>query len=269
MATSPATLSSVRLDFSSCADSPVLKRGPGHLVKRPAGTGPATAEEGAPEWVYIRKINSDVQDLEAVEEYFCAHGIANTSIEYNILICIGHSRGFLALLAWLAVRHKKLLPALNHIINCSGRYHAPDVKQFYTDHYPTFMQAGGCLQKGSGPKRSFIPIWISSEEIENLSTQDVSGMFDVVLGTTEEKRIGIPTVLSIYGTADNVVPLRDSSYIQKSLESRTKSKLVWIQNADHNFYGLPRHAGEQKANYNPTVIKVILDWLTVNKTSKL
>lgn len=281
-------ISSARLDFSSCSDSPVPKS-TGLLVKRSSLIPDQDMERGAKEdmpssleWVYIRTVESDIQDLQAVEQYFCEpqaslNSFCRNEAHFQITSCIGHSRGLLAILAWLEVRQRdsKLSPTIKHVVNCSGRFQTNLIWDFHLQRDPLFLQHGGCVEKVRGPRNSLIPLWISVSEISDLAGQDISHMLDVIVSGSNSSIGHIPKFLSIYGTADTVVPLNDSVLFHNALLSKTKStneysKLVWIQNADHNFYGVPRHFGERKADYNNTVVQTILNWISISyMTSKL
>lgn len=117
------------------------------------------------------------------------------------------------------------------------------------------------------------PMWSSMAEVQSLAAVDVADCLDIIV----HKRPSLK-FLSVYGTKDNVIPLKDADLFQAKLGRRQpengkdnssdtekglhrRHELVFIDNADHNYFGKPRHAGEKRANYNPTVVKVISTWL--------
>lgn len=261
LASSRTGIASIRFDFSSCGDSPI---------------DPSTEVDGADREgqgaKYVRTIQSDIADLSAITTY-----ISETHPELILTTVVGHSRGSLAILAWLADTSSSGSPSsplntVHRVVNCAGRYQAQLVLPSFQARYVHFMRDRGCSITARQQNGQYGPLWTSLAEIENLSRVNVEAILETILNlqNSQHKKIYF---LSIYGKADTVVPLKDADLFHFALRSPAAStdnvlegggtnrhELILLDNADHNYFGKPRNEFEKKANYNHDVVNIILDW---------
>lgn len=237
-------MATFRFDFSGCADSEV-KVAPG-------------------EEPHKRTLQSDLRDLTAIA---CYMKEKYPNLLLTTTVC--HSRGSLSALVWLAqIAEGKPHPpspelieatkSITRVVNCAGRFRAELLLSAY-DRYIGFRKNAGFYENARLAGGKYGPMWSSYEEIQSMSDLSVPDSLDAITKYMPNTRF-----LSIYGELDTIIPQVDPGMYHTHLstpEHPRRHELKLIANADHNYYGKPRHSGEKKANYNPTVVQLIMTWL--------
>lgn len=252
--TGTATL---RFDFSGCGDSIGLgKPVPGEHKE----------DEEEREKGHCRTLESDVTDLDSVAAY-----VATLSPGFRLTTTVGHSRGALAIFAWLA-RHSSpptssssVLPTahVRTVINCASRFHSSRITPSYVSRYPTFARDGGMWLTCRVAGGRYAPVWTDEGEIRSLAKADVPGYLRALAdpgsvyhrdsgsdsdsgngngnGSAKRKRF---RVLSVYGEADTVLSRDDAdafnAHLQPALARLANGalhQLKVIKDADHNYFG--------------------------------
>lgn len=237
-------LVSIRFDFSSCGDSVV----PSQQSNKKSNA-------------YIRTVESDMADLSAVVDYIQRH-----QGQWKLSMVVGHSRGSLAVLSWLASL-KPLSQSLStalRVVNCAGRYNTHLVLPSYQNRFPNFIHEEGCTITARRENGQYGPLWTSHAEIENLASVNMESVLAEIIKKEKDSLNFKARVLSIYGRADVIVPLEDAYLFHAALntsDTDNRHELILLDNADHNYFGTPSHAGEKKANYNGLVVDSIINWI--------
>ncbi|KAF5102081.1 hypothetical protein D0Z00_000541 [Geotrichum galactomycetum] len=259
-------IASLRFDFSSCGDSSITD--PTEFTADP------DAQQGQGTTYYFRGRQSDLDDFAAIVAWLAKPQPDGT--RYILTTLIGHSRGALLMMHWAAqllrihppsandgLSAQKPLPLVNlkHIVNCASRYQTHLIVPNFERNFPGFLaNRGGNARNVRQANGVYGDIWVSIAEIEDLA-------FNVPILNDIETIKNTPglKLLSIYGLEDRIVPLDDAYSYEKFFENTSNNtarhRLVIIPEADHNYYGPPKIAGEKRSNYNPIVIKTILEFL--------
>lgn len=205
-----------------------------------------------------RTIEEDIHDIKTVykatqEAQICANLFETESITFHAIV--GHSRGVLAMFDFALSIAPSIIPIL---VNCSGRFDGQGLLKRCSENNPNWIEKGGfyatTLRQGKLQK-----IWIPKEE-----------SFSVIRTNTLNYRnlSHDTTVISIYGTNDEVVPPMEASLDYASV-FKDHHQLIYIDGAGHNFYG---KLGEQNTrglplrrgmiNYNHELVEYLQDIFT-------
>ncbi|ODV63593.1 uncharacterized protein ASCRUDRAFT_5561 [Ascoidea rubescens DSM 1968] len=193
-----------------------------------------------------RLIEHDIDCLDILFNHFDT----NFTLFNNFAI-IAHSRGSIAMFKW-ALKFQLQNPSkpLPHLINCSGRFNSKKLAESFLSNPITKHQwetKNGihvkCYKNGNYNFNSFVP----KNETIHLSSHDMSPIKDI------SKDVKI---LSIYGSNDQIIPKNDAftydSVLNLDLHHNNKRHfLEWIDDADHNFYGITVINNENKSIKNP------------------
>jgi pimeloyl-ACP methyl ester carboxylesterase len=263
-------ITSLRFDFSSCGDSSITD--PTEFTADPG------ANQGQGATYYFRGCQSDLDDFGAILAWLAKPQPDGT--RYTLTTLIGHSRGALLMMHWAAqllrahpptvstndgLFEQKNPPLVNlkYIVNCASRYQTHLIIPNFERNFPGFLtNRGGNARNVRQANGAYGDIWVSIAEIEDLA-------FNVpILKDIETIKLtpGLK-LLSIYGLEDRIVPLDDAYSYEKffaNVDANNNTalhRLVIIPEADHNYYGPPKIAGEKRSNYNPIVIETILEFL--------
>ncbi|KAF5097294.1 hypothetical protein D0Z03_001452 [Geotrichum reessii] len=261
-------IASLRFDFSSCGDSPVTDSAEVLTDLK------AKQNQGAT--YYFRGRQSDINDFSAILAWLAQPQLCGA--HYTLTTLIGHSRGALLMMHWAAqlLRSPPLnssarlstettypLVDLKRIVNCASRYQTHLIIPNFERNMPGFLaNRGGTARNVRRAGGTYGEIWVSIAEIEDLAFN-----IPIVDDIETIKATSGLQLLSIYGLEDRIVPLDDAySYenafkipISSKINDMAHHRLVIIPEADHNYYGPPKVAGEKRANYNPVVVKTILE----------
>ncbi|KHC59685.1 hypothetical protein MGE_04010 [Candida albicans P75010] len=218
-----------------------------------------------------RTLTQDVEDIQSSADFIRDGKLNGTGIDLTLSSIISHSRGGVAMLLWAQIQDQLgragdpsaiIVP---NLVNCSARFTSPTVLDRYAgleglDFIPVTTYRRGSYQQ----------INLSAREIISLSKPDLSKLTDLSRDWS---------VLSVYGTEDEIIPKYDSANFANALNRGPLSHtLKLIPDADHNFYGhkeikaddelhelnpynLPLKNGK-RVNYNYLVTDYIIDFLT-------
>lgn len=264
------SIASLRFDFSSCGDS--------SITNSTEFTEDPSANQGQGATYYFRGRESDLDDFAAILAWLAKPQPDGT--RYTLTTLIGHSRGSLLMMHWaaqllrthppvvsanegLSAQNDPPLVNLKYIVNCASRFQTHLIIPNFERNFPGFLtNRGGNARNVRQANGVYGNIWVPVTEIEDLA-------FNVpILNDIETIKLtpGLK-LLSIYGLEDRIVPLDDAYSYEKffatpdATNNTALHRLVIIPEADHNYYGPPKIAGEKRSNYNPIVIKTILEFL--------
>ena len=216
-------------------------------------------------------MTQDVEDIQSSADFIRDGKLNGTGIDLTLSSIISHSRGGVAMFLWAQIQDQLgragdpsaiIVP---NLVNCSARFTSPTVLDRYAgleglDFIPVTTYRRGSYQQ----------INLSAREIISLSKPDLSKLTDLSRDWS---------VLSVYGTEDEIIPKYDSANFANALNRGPLSHtLKLIPDADHNFYGhkeikaddelhelnpynLPLKNGK-RVNYNYLVTDYIIDFLT-------
>lgn len=176
-----------------------------------------------------RTIFQDLEDLETVikcvtnqysQDFTDIFGESRLSLE----MIIAHSRGVLPMLSYFSsLRNNITVPTL---INCCGRFSSDGLLRRYTKMYPNWEKEKGFWTK-TFRYGKYTDYWVSCDEIIS------AGCFS----NKQFKNIpSITNVVNIYGTCDDIIPLKDAESYYELF--KPNSFIYLISGSDHNFYGL-------------------------------
>ncbi|EMG46408.1 hypothetical protein SBY92_002588 [Candida maltosa Xu316] len=218
-----------------------------------------------------RTLSQDVDDIQACAEFITNGKLNGTDIDLTLSSVISHSRGGVAMFLWaqiqdhLAKQGDPKAIVVPNLINCSARFTSPTVLDRYSmfnnfDFINVMMYRHG----------EYKEVPLSAREIISLSKPDLNSLQDLSRDWS---------VLSIYGTEDEIIPKYDAANYANALNRGYLSHtLRLIPDADHNFYGhreikeddemndinplnLPLKGGK-KVNYNFLVTDYIVEYLS-------
>ncbi|CAL9737805.1 hypothetical protein MOSE0_M08658 [Monosporozyma servazzii] len=184
-----------------------------------------------------RTIFQDLEDLETVikcvtnkdtKKFTDIFGENKLSLE----MIIAHSRGVLPMFSYFSSLGKKI--AVPTLINCCGRFSSDGLLRRYTKMYPNWEKEKGFWTK-TFRYGKYTKHWVPYDEIIS------AGCFS----NKQFKNIStITNVVHIYGTRDDVIPLKDAEDYHELF--KPNSFIYLISGADHNFYGLTDDDNEFK-----------------------
>lgn len=195
-----------------------------------------------------RTLDLDLEDIDLCISYLKDSTKNAAKRNLDILALIGHSRGSLAMMLWVAKQDELLKsPAtvsegtfVPNVINCSSRFRSHTVLDRYPvldDSFELVMQT--CLRRG---KYQQVPIY--KNELRSLALAD----------TNKLKNLSVDwNMMSIYGSLDQIIPRDDCAYISNALNRGPATHhLELILDADHNFYSESEiHNAADAQDFNP------------------
>lgn len=221
---------SIRLDFRGLGDS-----------------------EDAPDPSVGRTIANDVDDIklinDALQDTTVCQSLFGAS-QLQLYAIVAHSRGSLAMFNFVLNLETGTIPLL---VNCSGRFDGNGLLDRCNRNHPGWQERGGTyattlrygrLQKVWMPKTETLSVIQVNTEIYSKITKQSS-------------------IVSIYGTDDEIVPPIDASLAYATV-FKGHHRLIYIDGAGHNFYGgkgdlnvnnLPYKRG--LVNYNVELVRCL------------
>lgn len=205
-----------------------------------------------------RSLQQDVEDIETCYLFF--RDIVNVKLD----TIIAHSRAVVSMFEFhVHCLQNKYMDFIPNLINCSGRFDGIGLKHKIMKNFPNWEKDKGYYTntfRFGKLQKIFIPIKESLSVIE----VDTKTRFKNL-----DQRC---SVLSIYGCKEQVMPLSAATKFDMLFQSR--HRLILIDDADHNFYGvidndtnnplkLPLKRG--KINYNFLVGKHIEKYVCLDQ----
>lgn len=189
-----------------------------------------------------RLLLQDVEDIDAAVDFIRDGKKHQVGVNFLLLSIIAHSRGGVAMFLW-ACKQQELLKSsktaasavvVPNLINCSLRYRSYTVRERYgfidEEGFESITQKA--LRYGK-----YVDTAIPKEELLGLATADLSPI---------ENLSPEWSVLSIYGTQDDIISKEDCAYFANALNrGRYTHHLELIVDADHNFYGVEEVEDEE------------------------
>lgn len=241
---------SVRIDFRGCGD---------------------LADVADP--VKGRVFELDIEDIELVIDHITGPSRLVKGRSFVLLAIVSHSRGAVAMFLW-AWKQQQLLNnpvtanaaiVVPNLINCSLRYRSHTVYNRYALDDKSFEYVDQQAMRYGKLRNVRIP----KSELVSVGTADLL----VLRGLSVET-----SVLSIYGTEDEIIPKVDCSFFANALNRGPYTHhLQIIDGANHNYYGTQviESASDMKnfnphnlpitkkkiVNYNPVVAATVIKYL--------
>ncbi|RCK65865.1 hypothetical protein Cantr_01579 [Candida viswanathii] len=218
-----------------------------------------------------RTLSQDVDDIQACAEFIMDGKLNGTGIDLTLSSIISHSRGGVAMFLWAQIQDKlakegnlKAIVVPN-LVNCSARFTSPTVLERYAEFENLDFLPVLSFRHGE-----YKEIPLAGREIITLSKPDLNTLSELSREWS---------VLSVYGTEDEIIPKYDCANFANTLNRGPLSHtLRLIPDADHNFYGHtriekdtemsevnPRNLplkGGKKVNYNYLVTDYIIEYLS-------
>lgn len=169
-----------------------------------------------------RTLEQDVEDISTVYE-FAASDACVELVGHALTLdtIVAHSRGVLSMFEF-ALRHP-----VRNLVNCCGRFEATGWLERVMRTYPNFSADKGipCVALRHGERQE---IWLPEPEVLSVATTQIDRYANIDVQTW---------VVSIYGTADAVIPLTAAGNFANMFRGRHTLEIV--VGAGHDFYGLP------------------------------
>ncbi|EER33855.1 conserved hypothetical protein [Candida tropicalis MYA-3404] len=221
-----------------------------------------------------RTLAQDVDDIQACAEFLTDGKLNGLGIDLTLSSVISHSRGAVAMFLWAQIQDKlskqgdTTAIVVPNLINCSSRFTSPTVLDRYSSFADMDFVPVTTFRHGE-----YKQIQLSAREIISLSKPDLTSLNELSRDWS---------VLSIYGTEDEIIPKYDCANFANTLNRGPFSHtLRLIPDADHNFYGhteiakdsemseinpydLPLKGGK-RVNYNFLVTDYIIEYLSPAK----
>lgn len=195
-----------------------------------------------------RLLQQDLEDIDAAVDFIQDGKKHQAGVNFLLLSIIGHSRGGVAMFLW-ACKQQELLSSsktaasavvVPNLINCSLRFRSYTLRERYEfiDSEDFEYVTLTALRYGK-----YVDTKIPKGEILNLTLADLSPIEDLAPEWS---------VLSIYGTRDDIISKEDCAYYANALNrGRYTHHLELIDDADHNFFGVhPIEDEEDNQRYN-------------------
>lgn len=231
----------------------------GYYILRVDFRGLGNSEDNA-DPVIGRTLQQDIEDIETCYLFF--RDIVNVKLD----TIIAHSRAVISMFEFHLMLQSKYQDFIPNLINCSGRYDNEGLKDKILAGYPDWLANKGYYTNTFrfGKLQSIFIPYSESMSVIKVDSRRFSKI---------DQRC---SVLSVYGCKEQVMPLSAATKYDKLFKKR--HRLILIDEADHNFYGivennpnnplqLPTKRG--KINYNYLVGKNIEDYLSIeNKVDR-
>lgn len=182
-----------------------------------------------------RLLLQDLEDIDAAVDFIRDGEKHHVGVDFLLLSIIAHSRGGVAMFLW-ACKQQELLKSTKtaasavvvpNLINCSLRFRSHTILDRYNFVGPDEIDVITLKALRHG---KYVDTIIPKDEIMSLATADL---------TPIEKLSPEWSVLSIYGTRDDIIPKEDCAYFANALNrGRYTHHLELIDDADHNFFGV-------------------------------
>ncbi|XBW36930.1 hypothetical protein QEN19_002509 [Hanseniaspora menglaensis] len=207
----------------------------------------------------VKKGRMLYQDLEDIETCYL---FLKDIVQVPLDTVIAHSRGVIPMFKFQMLLETKYNEFIPNLVNCAGRYENHELKAKIVRENPSWETDKGFWAKTLRFGK-IQDVFIPYEESMSIISVDSNSFANI------DKRC---KVLSVYGRKDHIVPTTAAKQFEELLEQR--HSLIWIDDADHNFYGivnddannplgLPMKRG--KINYNPLVAKKVAEHLATQK----
>lgn len=220
-----------------------------------------------------RVLELDIEDIEAVIGSILGPSKLVENRSFVLLAITAHSRGAVAMFLWAQKQHMLLQDphtaalaiVVPNLVNCSLRYRSHTVY----DRYPVFDETFEYVEQLALRHGLIQKVKVTKEELASLATADLLPLRDL---SSEW------SVLSIYGTKDDIIPKEDCAFFANTLNRGPYTHhLQIIDGADHNYYGTeviksesdmeelnPQNLPVTKKNlinYNPVAAATIIKFL--------
>lgn len=195
-----------------------------------------------------RVLLQDLEDIQDAVDFILDEKKHHFGVNFLLLSIISHSRGAVAMFLW-ACKQQELLQSsktasraviVPNLINCSLRFRSRSVfdRYFFFGSDDVDSVDLKALRHGK-----YVNTKVTKDEILALAKADMSQ----VKNLTPEW-----SVLSIYGSRDDVIPKEDCAYFANALNRGVYTHhLEIIDDADHNFFGVhPIIDGEDQSSFN-------------------
>lgn len=180
-----------------------------------------------------RVLELDIEDIEAVIELMLGPSKLVENRSFVLLAIISHSRGAVAMFLWAQKQHnlqkdpKTAAQAIvvPNLVNCSLRYRSHTVY----DRYPVFDETFEYMEQLALRYGQIQKVKVTKAELASLATADLTPLRELSPEWS---------VLSIYGTNDEIIPKEDCAFFANTLNRGPYTHhLQIIDGADHNYYG--------------------------------
>lgn len=195
-----------------------------------------------------RVLELDVEDIESVVARILGPSQLVEGRSFVLSAIISHSRGAVAMFLWALKQHRLLQDPktaasavfVPNLINCSLRYRSHTVY----DRYPLLDEDFEFFEQLAVRHGKLLKVKVTKQELVSLATAEL-----LVLRKLPPEW----SVLSIYGTKDDIIPKEDSAFFANTLNRGAYTHhLQIIDGADHNYYGTKVIDSESDMEeYNP------------------
>ncbi|KAI8994115.1 alpha/beta-hydrolase [Trametes punicea] len=198
-------------------------------------------ETGGP-W-HFGRFGDDVVDLEVVVEYL------TRELGYVIDAIVGHSRGSVVALLWMCKHRDGAAKTVRRYVNVAGRYRM-EVHDL-EEHREELESQGYVLRKAIVARKPFEGK-IYREDYDDFASVATSIIWDQFPSHID--------VLTLHGLKDAVVPPYDAFIYARIYGARSPGThtLRYVEEADHNFTGMPEE-----------VVEPVLEWLAQQERGEL
>lgn len=195
-------------------------------------------------WCHGGLLN-DIDDLDVVAKYM------QSVYGYVIDLVVGHSRGSLVGMRWLATAPEAR--SVTAFINVSGRYRMPKfLESAAAKVWQAAFAADGYYDWSTTVARKPVTVRIHPEDVDLFVNWDTSFVWDQFPAKIH--------ALTIHGLSDNTVPPYDALIYARALGARTPGThtLHMVEGADHNFTG-----------QQDEVVDYMLEWWGLHERGEL
>lgn len=197
----------------------------------------------------VRDIEFDIMDLDTVVKFFSKKITTKKlfNLDFEIDAIIAHSRGTTAMFKWSILQWRKHSKGaddaflIKNLVNVSGRFTGKDILSWAKSNIPQWPDVEGHEVSIYKDKRFNQKLLIPKEETLMISRQSYTGDWDLLILNNSK----FYKTLTIFGEKDDKIEIDDANKFNRALQKI--NKLIFIKDADHNFYGIEKFTKEDAA----------------------
>ncbi|KAH9891612.1 ectomycorrhiza-regulated esterase [Cubamyces lactineus] len=195
---------------------------------------------------HFGRFQDDVLDLEVVIDYL------TKEYGYVIDMLVGHSRGSVVAALWLCKHRDGLAKNVRRYVNVAGRYRMEKVYADDLEQNQALLKSQGYVVRKAVVARKPFETKIYREDYDQFASVDTSIVWDQFPAHID--------VLTLHGLKDAVVPPYDAFIYARIYGARSPGThtLRYVEEADHNFTGMPEE-----------VVEPVLEWLSQRERGEL
>ncbi|KAI9058270.1 alpha/beta-hydrolase [Trametes sanguinea] len=187
---------------------------------------------------YFGRFSNDVIDLEVVVDYL------TREFGYVVDMIVGHSRGSVVGALWICKHRDGAAKTVRRYVNVAGRYRM--------ELHKAELESQGYVLRKAVVARKPVERKVYRQDYDEFASVNISIVWDQFPAHID--------VLTLHGLKDAVVPPYDAYIYARIYGARSPGThiLRYVEEADHNFTGIPEE-----------VVEPVLEWIQQQERGEL